>query len=133
MALNKTLLMFLGTLSGCLLGALIFAPVVNACAGPGARELVDANIKAAYVLAALGLAFHSATVIFYFLRGKKGLFIVIPSIIILATHPAWTGSATGDCGASKAFDSLVSTSMLLLAFLLQLTLWLVQRYVRRRT
>jgi hypothetical protein len=130
---NKTLPMSFCALSGCLLAVSIFAPVAYACAGPGARELVDANIKAAFVLAALGLAFHSATVILYFLRAKKGLFIVIPSIIVLATHPAWTGNATGDCGATKAFDSLVSTGILLLAFLLQLILWLVQRYIQHRT
>lgn len=116
-----------------LLATCVFSPAAYACSGKGVWASIEENIRTAYWYAALGLIFHMATIILYFLREKKGIFMVALSIIVLVTHPAWTISeVSADCGMWKASAAKYSTGLIVGVFLIQLALWVAPRLTRRR-
>jgi len=42
-----------------------------------------------------------ASVVLFFMRGRKGLWVVAASIVLLVFHPVWIyGGGGGDCGMS---------------------------------
>jgi len=69
--------------------------IVKACSGEFAENLIHENEFTARVYAVVGVIIVLTTTILYFLRHKKGLALLIISIIILALHPQGGRMAPG--------------------------------------
>jgi hypothetical protein len=114
------------------MNSFILSSITFACSGPGAAAFMEANAVTGYTHAALGFILLLATVALYFLRKKKGLLIIVFSVVVLAVHPAWTiGVVHGDCGTYMVSVVKYSTGALGAGFLLQLLLWFVGRFNQR--
>ena len=112
-----------------LLPILVLSPtVVLACSGYGAPELIEVNRSLVRFHAVISAACFLASVVLYFLRGRKGLWVVLINLFFLALHPAWFyGGGGGDCGMSKV-DGVKFTSVLVaIGVAYQLRGWLIAR------
>ncbi len=96
--------------------------IVLACSGPGAMELINSNIWKSMLFAKIAAVFVLLMcLIYWWRRGKVSLILCICSGISLAIHPAWTMSAMGgDCGMVKLAYSKFFTTIIGVAFILQL-------------
>jgi lipopolysaccharide export LptBFGC system permease protein LptF len=99
-----------------------------ACDSDAAPGLMEYNRILTQRFVALSIALLIATVALYFKRHKKGLPVIILSIILLAFHPAWFyGGGGGDCGMSMVETAKWITGFLGVGVAYQLTSWLLQR------
>ncbi len=104
------------------------ANIVRACSGEFAGDFIRENEFTARIYAVIGVIIVLTTIIFYFLRDKKGLALVIISIMILALHPGWTrGAWVGDCGTSIVIWSKYFTAFLGFGVVIQLLLYFCTR------
>ncbi|HCA57547.1 MAG TPA: hypothetical protein DEP46_06115 [Blastocatellia bacterium] len=108
--------------------ALLSAGVVFGCtAVEGADPIGDSN-RTARALGFVSALFVIGTIVFYFLRGRKGRWAIILSAILFVIHPAWTVSAwIGDCGTAKVDHSKWFTGFLLSLTLYQGFRWLLTK------
>src|SRR5688500_4132036 len=77
--------------------------IAFACSGDGAGDLIDHNRFIVQISAALSIVLFVTALMFYFLRRKKGMWVLIVSFILVVFQPAWMyGEGGGDCGISMA-------------------------------
>jgi len=100
-----------------------------ACSEESAPGLDGHNRIITQRFAALSIALFIATVALYFKRHKKGLPVIILSLIFLVLHPAWHyGGGGGDCGRSMVEDSQWIAGFLAVGVAYQLTVWMIKRH-----
>ena len=99
-----------------------------ACSGEGAPAVILQNKAITLRYAILSIVVILASIALYFLRKRKGLVVVILSLILLTLHPAW-GYGEGDpsCGRDMAEGAERITLLLAGGLIYQLVLWLMQR------
>jgi hypothetical protein len=113
---------------------LIIAPwlcptLTFACDSDAAPGLIDHNRVITQRLAVLSIALLAATVILYFKRQKKGLPVIVLSLILVVFHPAWIyGGGGGDCGLSMVEGAKLNAGFLGVGVAYQLTQWLIKRH-----
>ena len=109
--------------------ALCLCPTfVLACSDESAPGLNAHNRIITQRFAVLSIALLIATVVLYFMRHKKGLPVIILSLIVLVLHPAWHyGGGGGDCGRSMVEDAQWIAGFLAVGVAYQLTLLLIKR------
>jgi hypothetical protein len=113
---------------GMLIVLLLFPVLTFACSGEGASALIEHNRIITRWFAALSISLLLAMVILYFKRRKKGLPVIVLSLILLALHPAWFyGGGGGDCGMSMVENAQWIMGLLAVGVAYQLTMWLVKR------
>ncbi len=107
---------------------ILFPALVFGCSGEGALELIEHNRSVVQICAALSITLFVTTVVFYFLRHRKALWVVIISLILVVFHPAWIyGGGGGDCGVSMANGAKFSAVLLGIGVAHQVRSWLVNR------
>ena len=112
-----------------LIVALWLCPIhVLACSEEAVPGLTDYNRAITQRIAVLSITLLIATVILYFKRRKKGLPIIVFSVVLLVFQPAWSyGGGGGDCGRSMVENAQWIAGFLAVGVAYQLTLWLVKR------
>ena len=99
---------------------------VLACSRVG--ELIDSNHYLVRFYAVISGALLFASVVLYFLRGRKGLWVVLVGSFFLVFHPAWFyGGGGGDCGRSMASNAKFITVLVAIGAAYQLRSWLIER------
>ena len=107
---------------------ILFPALVFACSGERSLELTEHNRSVVQICAALSITLFATTVGFYFLRHRKGLWVVIISLILVVFHPAWIyGGGGGDCGVSMANGAKFSAVLIGIGVAHQVRSWLVNR------
>ena len=108
---------------------LVFASnAVLGCTGEFALQTILRNEQTARIYAVVSSIIFLITVILYFLRKRKGLAILIVSILSLVFHPGWTrGAFAGDCGYDLVEMAKYFTAFLTLGLLTQLVLYFRDR------
>jgi hypothetical protein len=103
--------------------------IAFACSGDGAGDLIDHNRFIVQICAALSIVLFVSALIFYFLRRKKGLWVLIVSFILVVFQPAWMyGGGGGDCGISMVSHAKFSVVLLGIGVAHQLRSWLISRH-----
>ena len=102
--------------------------IAFACSGEGALDLIYHNRFIVQICVALSIVLFVTTVALYFLRGRKGLWVVVASFMLVVFHPAWIyGGGGGDCGVSMANGAKFSAVLLAVGVAHQLRSWLINR------
>ena len=112
----------------CLLYAIL--EVVLACSGNGAPELIEHNRSVVRLYAVLSGACLFASVVLFFLRQRKGLWVVVITILLMVFHPVWMYGG-GDCGMSMASGAKFSSVLVAIGVAYQLRSWLIARHDNR--
>ena len=106
----------------------LFPTLALACSDESAPGLNAHNRIITQRFAALSIALLIATVVLYFKRHKKGLPVIILSLIFLGLHPAWHyGGGGGDCGRSMVENAQWIGGFLAVGVAYQLTVWMIKR------
>jgi hypothetical protein len=112
----------------CIVTVLLCSLSVLACTSVDGGDPIGDSNRTAWTLGFVSAFFVAGTVAFYFLRRRKGLWVVILSLVLFALHPAWTVSAwIGDCGYSKVNYSKWFAGFLVLLTFYQVTRWMLAR------
>jgi hypothetical protein len=102
--------------------------IAFACSGDRAHDVTSDNRFVVQCCLALSIVFFVTSVVLYILRRKRGLWVVIPSLVLLVFQPAWVyGGGGGDCGLSMASDAQFSAVLLGIGVAHQLRSWLLKR------
>jgi hypothetical protein len=102
--------------------------IAFACSRERAPDLIYDNLFIVQCCAALSIVFFVTTLVLYFLRGRKGLWVVIASFVLVVFQPAWIyGGGGGDCGRSMASGAKFSVVLLGIGAAHQLRSWLINR------
>lgn len=87
--------------------------IAFACDGEHALDLIYQNRFIVQICAALSIVLFVSSVVLYFLRGRKGLWVVVVSLMLIVFHPVWIyGGGGGDCGRSMASGAKFSAVLL---------------------
>jgi hypothetical protein len=104
------------------------ATVVLACSGARTDVLIEHNYSLVRLYGGISTALLFVSVVLFFLRERKGLWVVIITSLLLILHPVWTyGGGGGDCGRSKAGSALVLTVLVAVGTASQLRSWSIAR------
>jgi uncharacterized membrane protein (UPF0136 family) len=99
-----------------------------ACSSEGPAALIFQNKAITLRHAILSVVMILAIIALYFLRKRKGLPVIVLSLILLAFQPAWVyGGGGGDCGRGMVETAKWVTLLIAGGFTYQLVLWLMQR------
>jgi hypothetical protein len=102
--------------------------IVVGCDGDAAPGVWEHNRLVVRWLLALSVVLLTTTTVFYFVRHRKGLLVVLASAGLVVFHPAWVyRGGGGDCGVSMAEGARNSAILLTLGVAYQLTFWLITR------
>lgn len=102
--------------------------VVLACSGPGTDVLIEQNRSLVRVYAIVMGVLVFASVVLFFLRRRKGLWVVLVSLLLLVVHPAWFyRGGGGDCGMSFADGAKFWGVIVAIGTAYQLRCWLIER------
>lgn len=114
---------------GVMFYAVLSATGVLACTFEEGADPIGANNRIAWTFGFLSGSIVLAIVTGYFLRKRKGRWVIIVSIIMLAIHPAWfLSSRIGDCGNAKVVYSQWFTALLGILAIYQFARWLLSRH-----
>jgi hypothetical protein len=102
--------------------------VVFACSGYGASEFIENNRSLVRFYAVLSAAGFFVSVVLFFLRGRKGLWVVVITFLIMVLHPVWLyGGGGGDCGTSMVSSAKFTSVLVAVGVAYQLRAWLIAR------
>lgn len=101
--------------------------VVLACSGDGAPALIEHNRSIVRLYAVISAACLLASIVLFFLRRRKGLWVVLINIFFLVLHPVWSYGSRGDCGMSIANGAQFSSVLVAIGTAYQLRAWLIAR------
>ena len=106
----------------------LYSPVVLACSGSAAADLVFYNQLVVRFWAVVSVVLLSLSIVLFFLRQRKGLWVVVVSLILLIFHPVWIYSGGGgDCGLSMAHGARFSSVLIGIGTAYQLRSWVIAR------
>ena len=106
----------------------LYSPVVLACSGSGAGGMVLYSRSVVRFWAAVSAVLTSISIVLFFLRQRKGLWVILVSLILLIFHPAWFyGGGGGDCGLSMAQGAKFTSVLTGIGTAHQLRTWLIGR------
>ncbi len=107
--------------------------VVLACSVTGdAPELSEHNRSVVRLYAVISGACLFASVVLFFLRQRKGLWVVVITTFLMVFHPVWiSGGGGGDCGMSMASGAKFSSVLAGIGVAYQLRSWLIARHDNR--
>lgn len=109
-----------------LITILVSPSIVLACSGYGAPELIEVNRSLIRFHAVITAACFLASVVLFFLRGRKGLWVVLIATFYLVLNPAWFyGGGGGDCGMSKVDGAKFWNVLLVIGVAYQLRGWII--------
>lgn len=109
------------------------ATAVLACSGYWAGELTENNYFLVRFFAVITAALVFASVVLYFLRGRKGLWVVLVGGFFLVSHQTWFyGGGGGDCGMSMVSNAKFIAVLVAIGTAYQLRSWLIERSGPRR-
>ncbi len=109
-------------------GILLGARAVFGCTAVEGTDPIGDSDRMALTLGFISALIVVTSVAFYYLRGWKGLWALILSVVLLAIHPAWTvSSRIGDCGTAKVAYSTCFTAFVVLLTLYQGIRWFLGR------
>ncbi|HMT08056.1 MAG TPA: hypothetical protein PKA82_08635 [Pyrinomonadaceae bacterium] len=115
LAISAVVMLSVGVVFGC-------TPV------PGHDPIGNSN-REAWTLGFASALFVAGTIAFYFLRGRKGRWVIVLSSFLFVFHPAWWLSAWGgDCGMAKVDYSWWFSGFLLLLTIYQGLRWLLAKH-----
>ncbi|HET6863299.1 MAG TPA: hypothetical protein VFH91_09630 [Pyrinomonadaceae bacterium] len=101
--------------------------IAFACSGE-TMDLIYHNRLIVQICAALSIVLFVTTVVLYFLRGRKGLWVVVASFMLVVFHPAWiNGGGAADCGRSMSSGAKFWVVLLGIGAAHQLRSWLINR------
>ena len=104
------------------------ATAVLACTSLGEPSFINSNYFAARFYAVISAVLLFASIVLYFLRGRKGLWVVLVNTFFLVFQPAWFyGGGGGDCGKSMAGNAKFITVLVAIGAAYQLRSWLIER------
>lgn len=104
------------------------ATEVLACSGYWAWALIENNHYLVRFYAVITGALVFASVVLYFLRGRKGLWVVLVGSFFLVFHQAWFyGGGGGDCGMSMVRNAKFIAVLVAIGSAYQLRSWLIER------
>lgn len=105
----------------------LLASAVFACTAVKGMDPIGDSNRTAWTFGLVSALIVLVSVAFYFLRKRKGRWVVITSAILFAIHPAWTVTAWGgDCGLAKVDYSQWFTGFLTLLAIYQALRWIIQ-------
>lgn len=110
----------------------LFTRTILACSGMNAAAFEKENGVAALLYMGVGVLLLLSLVILYFLRGRKGLTVVILCLMITALHPGWFLSSGGDCGMHRLDAAKIATGIIAMGFLYQVLCWIIPHIRERR-
>jgi hypothetical protein len=114
----------------------LYPALAAACSEDTSPGVWERNRVIVRWLLGLSVILLTATLILYFIRHRKGLIVVLASVLLVIFHPAWIyGGGGGDCGVSMAKGARNSAILLAVGVAYQCTLWLMRRRapIERRT
>jgi hypothetical protein len=102
--------------------------VVLACSGNRTLELIEHNRSVVRLYMLISGACLLASVVLFFLRQRKGLWVVVLTIFLMVHHPVWIyGGGGGDCGRSMAGGAMFLSVLAAIGVAYQLRAWLIAR------
>ena len=103
--------------------------VVFACSGNATLVLIEHNRSVVRLYAFISMACLLASIVLFFLRQRKGLWVIVINIFLLVYHPLWIyGGGGGDCGRSRASGAMFSSVLVAVGVAYQLRAWLIARH-----
>ena len=102
--------------------------VVLACSvGPGSTVIED-NYAAVRLSGVISAAVLLMSIVLFFLRERKGLWVIVASILLFILHPVWFfGGGGGDCGYAMVRLAMPLTVLGGVFAAHQLRSWLIER------
>ena len=106
----------------------LYPTLAVACSEDTSPGVWEHNRLVVRWLLVLSLVLLTTTAVLYFARHRKGLLVLLPSVLLVIFHPAWIyRGGGGDCGISMAEGARNSAILLAIGVAYQITMWLVKR------
>jgi hypothetical protein len=106
----------------------LYPVMAAACSEDTSPGVWEHNRVVVRWLLALSLTLLTTTAVLYFARHRKGLLVLLVSVLLIIFHPAWIyRGGGGDCGISMAEGARNSAILLAIGVAYQFAMWLVKR------
>ena len=106
--------------------------VVCACSSDRVPGLTEHNYSIVRLCAVISATCLCASVVLFFLRRRKGLWVVVINLFLLTFHPVWIyGGGGGDCGMSMADGAKFTSVLVAIGVAHQLRSWLIACHFAR--
>ena len=124
--MRKSLLLLADSVVFCVL-----THTAMACSGPTSEAFREQNRSIVNWYGTLSIFIFAAIVAIYFVRGRKGLPVLLLAVVVAFFNPIWHfGNGSPDCGQHFAENAPYVTVILGGILLLQLGLWQFRRKAR---
>ena len=113
----------------CILVHASASTLAFACSSDRVPGLIERNYSVVRFYAVLSSLCLLASVVLFFLRRRKGLWVVLVSLFFVGFHPVWVyGGGGGDCGMSMAEKARFTSVLVAIGVAHQLRSWLITRH-----